>query len=99
MKNMASKQESTEKDIMLPEYSFKSGVRGKHANAYRKGHKVGIRQEDGTALVRHYTLEDGAVMLAPDVRKYFPDSESVNKALRSLIEIAPKKRRTSPKTV
>jgi hypothetical protein len=27
----------------------------------------------------------------PDVREYFPTSESVNKALRSLIEIMPKK--------
>jgi len=31
------------------------------------------------------------VMLEPDVREYFPTSESVNKALRSLIEIMPKK--------
>jgi hypothetical protein len=94
---MASRKESTEKDVMLPEYSFKSGVRGKHANAYCKGHKVEVHKEDGTTLVKRYTLEDGAVMLAPDVRKYFPDSESVNKALRGLIEIAPKKRHTSPK--
>ena len=28
-----------------------------------------------------------------DVKKYFPDSEAVNKALRSLIEIIPSKRR------
>jgi hypothetical protein len=37
-------------------------------------------------------LEDGAVMLEPDVRKYFPTSDAVNKALRSLIEIAPAKK-------
>ena len=79
---------------MLSEYSFKGGVRGKHAKAYRKGHKVQVHKADGTSLVLHYTLEDGAVMLAPDVRRYFPDSESVDKALRTLIEIAPKKRRT-----
>jgi hypothetical protein len=36
-------------------------------------------------------LEDGAVMLEPDVRAYFPTSVSVNKALRALIEIIPQK--------
>ena len=32
-------------------------------------------------------------MLEPDVKKYFPDSESVNHALRTLIELIPTKRR------
>ncbi len=82
---------------MLPEYSFKGGTRGKHAGAYLRGHKVEVHRQDGTSTVLHYTLEDGAVMLAPDVRKYFRDSESVNKALRSLIEIAPKRRNAKPK--
>jgi hypothetical protein len=27
------------------------------------------------------------IMLAPDVKEYFPDSESVNEALRSLIKL------------
>ncbi|HGJ66142.1 TPA: hypothetical protein ENS27_12290 [bacterium] len=35
--------------------------------------------------------EDGAVMLEPDVKEYFPDSESVNNALRSLISLIPDK--------
>jgi len=34
-------------------------------------------------------------MLEPGVRKYFPTSEAVNKALKSLIEIIPSKRRAS----
>ena len=34
-------------------------------------------------------------MLEPDVRRYFPNSEAVNKALKSLIEIIPSKRRAS----
>lgn len=89
---MEHKNKTTEKNDMLPEYNFQGGVRGKHAKEYSKGHTVIVHKEDGTSSVMHYTLEDGAVMLAPDVRKYFPDSESVNKALRSLIEIAPKKR-------
>ena len=40
-------------------------------------------------------LAEGAVMLEPDVRKYFASSESVNKALRSLIAIIPRKKTTS----
>jgi hypothetical protein len=30
-------------------------------------------------------------MLDPDVQQYFPDSEAVNKALRSLIALIPQK--------
>jgi len=30
-------------------------------------------------------------MLEPDVQRYFPDSESVNKALRTLITLIPDK--------
>jgi hypothetical protein len=35
--------------------------------------------------VQYFTQEDGSVMLDPDVKVHFPDSESVNKALRSFI--------------
>lgn len=77
---------------MLPEYDFsgKKGVRGKYYQAYRQGHSVRIIQEDGSVTTRYFTLEDGAVVLAPDVRKYFPDSDSVNQALRGLIQLIPK---------
>ncbi len=76
---------------MRPEYDFRGGVRGKHYQAYRHGHSVTIHKTDGTTTVQHFKLEEGAVMLAPDVRAYFPDSESVNKALRSLIMLLPRK--------
>lgn len=76
---------------MLPEYDFtgKKGVRGKYFQAYQQGHTVRITQDDGSVVTQHFTLEDGAVLLAPDVRKYFPDSESVNDALRGLIQLIP----------
>ena len=76
---------------MEPEYNFtgNKGVRGKYYRAYRQGQKVRIEREDGSVTVQYFTLEDGAVMLEPDVRKYFPDSEAVNKTLRSLIELIP----------
>ena len=67
------------------EYDFSNGVRGKHYQQYRKGHSVRVRKEDGTVAVQYFTQEDGAVMLDPDVKAQFPDSESVNRALRTLI--------------
>ncbi|MEW6614667.1 MAG: hypothetical protein AB1401_04290 [Thermodesulfobacteriota bacterium] len=86
---------------MRPEYDFstmKGAVRGKYCKAYREGHKVEIHKEDGTTSVQYFKLEDGAVMLEPEVRKYFPTSEAINKALRSLIEIIPSKKRASHHT-
>ncbi len=90
--NPTGKAESAE---MLPEYDFtgKKGVRGKYYRAYRRGHTVKVYQEDGTVSVRHFTLEEGAVLLEPDVQEYFPTSESVNQALRCLITLIPKTRR------
>jgi len=34
--------------------------------------------------MKHFTLAEGAVMLDPDVKAAFPDSEAVNRALRTL---------------
>jgi len=78
---------------MLPEYDFsgKEGVRGKYYHAYQQGHTVRVHQEDGSITTQYFTLEEGAVLLAPDVREYFPDSESVNQALRGLIRLALRK--------
>lgn len=70
---------------MRDEYDFSRGVRGKHYREYRKGHSVHINKEDGSTSVQYFTQEDGSVMLDPDIKVHFPDSESVNKALRSLI--------------
>ena len=95
MKREISKQVNVENDDMRPEYDFASmagGVRGKYYKAYRAGHTVKIHKSDGTTTVQYFTLEEGAVMLEPDVRDYFPDSESVNEVLRSLIMLIPQKR-------
>jgi hypothetical protein len=80
-------------DEMLPEYGFSGGTRGKHARQYQRGHTVKIHKTDGTTVIQHFKLEEGAVILAPDVRKYFSDSDSVNEALRTLIGLIPRKRR------
>ncbi|MDP3261177.1 MAG: hypothetical protein Q8M34_11455 [Thermodesulfovibrionales bacterium] len=97
MRKAVSKVISDRED-MRSEYDFpsmKGVVRGKYYKAYRAGHNVVIHKADGTASVQYFKLEEGAVMLEPDVRKYFSSSESVNKALRSLIAIIPSKKRTS----
>jgi len=89
-----------ENDVMLPEYDIKKmsgGVRGKYYKTYRSGHTVKINKEDGTMIVQHFKLEDGAVLIEPDVRKYFPDSEAVNNALRCLIPLLSKKYRRKTK--
>jgi len=67
------------------EYDFSKGIRGKHSKAYRKGHTLKIKKGDGTIETHYFKTEDGAIMLDPDIRKHFPDSMAVNKALRSLI--------------
>ena len=87
---MSNKKPKVKPD-MLPAYDFrgKKGVRGKYYQAYRQGHTVEIVQSDGTITTQYFTLEDGAVMLEPDVKRYFPDSDAVNRALRVLITAMP----------
>jgi len=82
---MKKNEKSNEVNEMRNEYDFSGGVRGKHFKAYRQGHTVKINKQDGSVEVHYFTQEEGAVMLDPDVKKHFPDSESVNKALRSLV--------------
>lgn len=79
---------------MLPEYDFSGkGLRGKYHRAYQQGHTVRIHEEDGTVTTQYFTLEEGSVLLEPDVREYFPDSASVNQALRGLIGLIPRQTR------
>ena len=99
MKKATGRDATSEKEDMRPEYNFrgKKGVRGKYYRAYRQGHTVKIREDDGTVTVQHFTLADGAVMLEPDVRAYFPNSQAVNETLRTIIELVPAKSK-QPKT-
>ena len=92
MKNHDEAPQADSGNEMRPEYDFsgRKGVRGKYHQRYRQDHTVRVRQADGSVSVRRYKLEDGAVLLDPDVRAYFPDSDAVNRALRGLIEIMPK---------
>jgi len=46
---------------------------------------------------RRYERGANIVVLDPDVAKFFPDSGSVNRALRALAEIAQRKRKRTTK--
>jgi len=82
--------EQPQEEDMRPEYDFTGGIRGKHYKKYRKEHSVTIHKTDGTTVVEHFIPEKNAIVLADDVREYFPDSETVNRVLRSLISLIPK---------
>ena len=75
---------------MRAEYDFSKAERGKFYRPLDKGYTVHVTKSDGTEVVNHYTLTEGTILLAPDVLEYFPDSESVNEALRSLINLMDK---------
>ena len=84
-------------DDMRPEYDFTGGVRGKHYKVLREeGYIVRIYNDDGTLTERHVAGER-TVILEPDVYNYFPNSQAVNHALRTLISLVPEKRLTTAK--
>ncbi|MDI6817354.1 MAG: hypothetical protein QME41_09255 [Actinomycetota bacterium] len=97
MKKVVTKMAQVKDDNMRAEYDFTGGVRGKHYGAMQAGYTITIHQADGTTVVKDVMPKEGAVLLEPDIRAYFPDSESVNRALRCLIPLLPKKHRTKPK--
>jgi hypothetical protein len=76
---------------MRAEYDFSGGVRGKHYKSRLRGYVVRIHKADGTTEVREIDRE-GSVVLEPDVRKHFPNSRAVNRALRKLIDSLPTSR-------
>jgi hypothetical protein len=88
------KTNKSQPDDILPEYNLegKKGVRGKYARAMKQGYSVRVRNEDGSVTVRDFVSKENTVLLDPDVKAYFPDSESVNRALRSLIKLIPQKK-------
>jgi hypothetical protein len=87
MKKVTTKSSKFQDDDMRSEYDFRGAARGKAYLPLHKGYSVTIHKEDGSTVVERYKLIDGAIMLQPDVRAYFPDSDAVNKALRSLINL------------
>ncbi len=74
---------------MRTEYVFAGGVRGKYARALRdNGYTIRVYKADGTFTEKRIAGEN-LVALEPEVKAYFPDSKSVNHALRTLIGLVP----------
>jgi uncharacterized protein YfaA (DUF2138 family) len=69
------------------EYDFtdKKSVRGKYHKAYKEGHSV--RVYDGEKIVSNNYF----AAIEADVREFSPDSKVINKALSSLMKLAPSK--------
>jgi hypothetical protein len=82
-------QDSILQDDMLQEYDLSGGVRGKYYHLFQEGYSVTIYHADGSSTTRNYAPEQDMIKLEPDVKAYFPDSESVNRALRGLIALFP----------
>jgi hypothetical protein len=87
-------------DGMLPEYDFKGkkGMRGKYYIGPNQTHTVHIHHDDGTVTIKHYNSLENLITLDPDVAAYFPDSESVNNALRTIIALVPNKQVSEKKS-
>jgi hypothetical protein len=93
---MKTSKTTKQDDEMLPEYDFSKAERGKFYKPLDKGYSTRVHQADGTTVINRYTLAEGSVLLEPDVRAVFPDSESVNAALRSLIDLMGHLPKTKP---
>lgn len=77
---------------MRSEYDFTGGVRGKHHKVMQEGYSVSVHKENGEVETQDFMLgKDDIIILEPDLRPYFPDSESVNRALRCLVPLLPKR--------
>jgi hypothetical protein len=93
MRKLLAKTILVDDNDIRDEYNFRSGVRGKHYKTLQNEYTITIHKADGTTIVKGVTPKEGTVILDPDVKDYFPDSESVNAALRSLIKLIPTNRK------
>ena len=92
MKKANSKPLKENASDIKPEYDFTRAVRGRAYRPLHLGYTIKIHKADGTTEIQEVKPRSDAIILDPDVRAYFPSSESVNAALRSLIRLVPTKR-------
>lgn len=85
MQKKASERMPPAEDALRKEYDFSQAVRGKHYRPLHDGYTIKIHKTDGTTEVQQVMFEPGTVRLDPDLQEYFPDSQTVNRALRSLM--------------
>lgn len=95
MKQATSKRELAQDNDMRKEYDFHKGVRGRHHKILQHGAKTIIHKSNGKTVIKDILPPKGIVVIEPDIHIYFPDSKSVNQALRCLIPLLPKKRAKS----
>ena len=86
---MAKEADNTLRD----DYDFSSGTRGKYRHFSGQARTLTVHHPDGSVTVE---TVPPAIELDSDVRRYFHDSEAVNKALRGLIELIPKDESSKP---
>ena len=85
------------KDEMRSEYDLSDGARNPYARQLREsGYTIRVHHPDGAVTEKCFPGEN-TVTLAPDVQEYFPTSEAVNQALRTLISILPEQRKMTAK--
>lgn len=72
---------------MRAEYDFsgKKGVRGKYHKAFKNGYTVRVYDKDKIVSTQYFAA------IEPDLQPYFPNSKTINKALRSLVSLIPEK--------
>ena len=73
-------------DMRRNNYDFSNGARGRYRHLRGQPQTVRVHHPDGSVTEE---VVDATIELDPDVRRYFPDSEAVNRALRGLIELIP----------
>jgi hypothetical protein len=91
-KKSSTKKLPGKSSVNLQATDFAGGVRGKYAADMKEnGYTIRVYRRDGGFSEKRVPGES-MVALEPDVQEYFPDSESVNRALRKLISLIPEKR-------
>ena len=67
----------------------------READELRKHYNFDYSRAKPNRFADRFSEEAIAVVLDPDVHRYFPDSDAVNKALRALISLVPEERKVT----
>ena len=91
MKSSVNKKTAKKDEKMRAQYNFSSGERPRYDTKYPEGAVITVHR-DGRKASKKRIENKALVVLDADVSKVFPDTRSVNSALRHLIAAVPKKR-------
>jgi hypothetical protein len=90
MKNVRKvKKLEPDEDGMLAEYDFSKSVPSNHYKKYREGVSITIYSPNKETVKKHLNTRATLIVLEPDVAKVFKNAESVNRALRNIIDSFP----------